>query len=250
MQTPPHPLDAATHLEPRAAGVYLGRTSPLYANMVGPFGGVIAATLLNAALKHPDRLGEPIALTLNYAGPLADGEFAVEAIPIRTNRSTQHWLMQMRQADRVTATATAVFATRRETWSAVEVRLPAVPPARKVPPTPNPGRLPWTGNYEMRFVEGELRLSSPAPATRDSVSTLWIRDQPPRPLDFVSLAAICDAFFPRIFVRRPTWTPIGTISFTTYFHANAVTLAANSESAVVGTARAQQFRNGYYDQVA
>ena len=250
MSTAAHPLDIATRLEPLAVGLYGGRTCASYANMVGPFGGVIAATLLNATLRHPAHHGDPISLTVNYAGPLADGEFTVEASPARTNRSTQHWLVVMKQGAQVAATASAVFASRRETWSALEARFPKVPDARDVAVEPNLERAPWTRSYEMRFIEGALRLSSPPGRETDSKSTLWIRDAPPRPLDFISLVAICDAFFPRLFVRRPVWTPVGTVSFTTYFHADAALLAANGGAPVLGTARAHQFRNGYFDQTA
>jgi len=41
-----HPLDAATALQPQADGHWLGHTSPAYANMVGPYGGVTAAQAL------------------------------------------------------------------------------------------------------------------------------------------------------------------------------------------------------------
>jgi hypothetical protein len=40
--------------------------------MIGPFGGVTAAQALNAVL-HPQRLGEPIAFTVNFAAALSDG---------------------------------------------------------------------------------------------------------------------------------------------------------------------------------
>jgi hypothetical protein len=58
-----------------------------------------------------------------------------------------------------------------------------------------------------------------------------VRDEPPRALDFCSLAALCDVFFPRIFVKRASWVPIGT------HH-------------LLAHARANQFRNGYFDQSA
>ena len=77
-----------------------------------------------------------------------------------------------------------------------------------------------------------------------------MRDEPPRPLDFASLASLCDSFFPRIFVRRREIVPIGTVSLTTYFHADAATLAAQGERHVLGSARALNFRYGYFDQSA
>ena len=47
--------------------------------MIGPFGGVTAAQALNAVLQHPQRLGEPVAFTVNFATALADGPFLVQA---------------------------------------------------------------------------------------------------------------------------------------------------------------------------
>ena len=56
--------------------------------------------------------------------------------------------------------------------------------------------------------------------------------------------------FPRIFVKRASWVPIGTVSFTVYFHADGATLAAMGNQHLLAHARAQQFRNGYFDQSA
>jgi Thioesterase-like superfamily len=71
----------------------------------------------------------------------------------------------------------------------------------------------------MRFVQGPLQIAATPPAgEQDSVSLLWVRDEPPRALNFCSLAALCDVFLPRIFVKRASWVPIGTVSFTVYFH--------------------------------
>jgi hypothetical protein len=83
--TMPHAFDQAIVLTPTAGGVYTGVMSPAYANMVGPFGGVTAATALNAVLQHP-------ALLVNFCAALADGAFDATARPVRTNRSTQHWV--------------------------------------------------------------------------------------------------------------------------------------------------------------
>lgn len=217
--------------------------------MVGPFGGVIAAKLLNAVLRHPALLGEPIAFTVNYAAPIADGEFDVEAKTARTNRSTQHWLLELRQQEQIAVTATAVCAARRQTWSSRETQFPEIPPPEALPRHPGFGRAAWTERYDMRFAQGEPDFA-PGAAERDTVSRLWVRDEPRRPLDFLSLVALADVFFPRLFVRRPAWVPIGTVSFTTYFHADAAMLAAHGDAYVLGTARAHQFRNGYFDQAA
>ena len=243
-----HALDQAVALSRNPDGSLAGRTHPAYANMVGPFGGLTAATMLNAALTHPGRLGDPVALTVNYAGPIADGPFRIDAIPVRTNRSTQHWSITLSQGEEVATTASAVFAVRRDTWSSTEAGFPEVPPADALPRTVRTEATAWTRNYDMRFVRGVVFDTSRPAEELDSQSVLWIRDDPPRALDFVSLAAICDSFFPRIMVRRPYPVPAGTVSITTYFHADAPLLAAQGDRPLLGCARATHFGRGYHDQ--
>lgn len=124
-----HPLDEAIDLQPGAPNEWTGATHPAYANMVGPFGGTTAAQLLQAAMLHPQRQGDPVALTVNFAAPVAEGEIQFIARAARTNRSTQHWIIEAQQAGEAVATATAVFALRRETWSAGEAVMPSGLPA-------------------------------------------------------------------------------------------------------------------------
>lgn len=246
-----HPLDADTALHVLGDDLFSGHASTRYCNVGGSFGGFVSAIALKAVLLHPQRLGEPIALTVNFAGPLAEGGLTVRAHPARTNRSTQHWQLEVMQSDQTVATGTAVFALRRQTWSSTESVFPDVPAFDAVEPLP-PGRsTPWMRNYDMRFIRGTASADPRPEAPWDSVTTMWIRDDPPRPLDYVSLASICDAFFPRIYVRRPDIQPFGTtVSLTTYFHVDAQMMAAHGDRELLGTARALQFRNGYCDQTA
>ena len=244
-----HPFNTAIALTPIDMNRSRGATTPAYANMVGPFGGTTAAVLLNAALRHPARLGDPIALTVNYARALADGAFEIDARAVRTNRSTQHWLLQLLQGDEVAATATAVFALRRETWSAPEAVAPAELPAPHTLARQDlTHRPPWVHRYDMRFVEGGMPARFDGTEHPHSQSCVWVRDDPPRAIDFASLAALCDTFFPRVYLRRRKVVPIGTVSLTTYFHADAAMLATQGDQPVLGSARGVTFRNGYCDQ--
>ncbi len=108
----------------------------------------------------------------------------------------------------------------------------------------------------MRFVEGEPRLAPrsnppPEPAPLASSNTvLWFKDFPDRPLDFQSLSAACDVFYPRIYIARPVVCPAGTVSITTYFHATADALRAVGSDFLLGEARAAVFHRGYADQTA
>ena len=244
-----HPLDQAVSLQAAGPDQFLGHTSPAYANMVGPFGGITAATVLNAVWQHPDRQGVPVAFTVNFCAALADGPFEVDAKVLRSNRSTQHWAMGIRQGGETVLSATALTATRRETWGAQDACLPALPSPEAMGPSAPAAPVAWLQRYDLRFAEGAL------PKVWDgsgdsSRSTLWMRDEPPRALDFVSLAALCDAFYPRVLLRRASPAPAGTVSMTVYFHAGEAELAAAGEGWLLGQAESSAFRAGFFDQRA
>ena len=97
MTAPMHCFDQAIALTALGGDRFEGHTSAPYWNMVGPFGGITAATALHAVLQHPALLGQPIALTVNYAAALVQGRFVVTARAARTNRSTQHWSIEITQ---------------------------------------------------------------------------------------------------------------------------------------------------------
>ena len=245
-----HPFDTAMRLEPLGDGRYAGATSPDYANMVGPFGGTIAAVMLQAPSLAPDRIGDPAALTVNFCGPIADGAFEIVARAVRTNRSNQHWTMVLTQGADVLVTASAVFAKRRDTWGHTEAVAPDASDADVVGRASTALRPPWAQRYDMRFVRGPLPVFAEGAPGEEPTSLLWLADDPPRPLDWLSLAAISDAFFPRIFIRRPRFTPIGTVSLTLYFHADAALLTAQSSRPVLGHAWASHFGHGMFDEHA
>lgn len=259
-----HPFDEAVSLVPVTATVHehgrestrhwQGQTHPAYANMVGPFGGITAAQALQSVMQHPERLGEPISFTVNFAAALSEGGFRVESRPVRTNRSTQHWVVSISQTDpagveSVVLTATAVTAVRRTTWSAADAVMPAVPAPGSIAGSSRPARVAWFQRYDMRPCSGDFPADWNG-AEADSVSRLWMRDDPPRPLDFCSLTALADVFYPRVWRRRALMTPVGTVSMTVYFHAGAAELAATGEGYLLGQARAQSFFNGFFDQSA
>ncbi|MCZ4080047.1 thioesterase family protein [Rhodococcus sp. H36-A4] len=244
--TDTHAFDDALTLEAVRDGVVRGHTSTSYKNMVGPFGGLTAATLIRAVEEHPDRLGEPISITINFAGPIADGAFEVSTRAVRTNRSNQHWYLELTQNGVVATTATAVFGTRRETWNDVEASSPAAPAPSDLDDESFPDFIAWAKNYDMRFAAGKLIEEESA----DSTATLWVRDAPPRPLDFASLTSMCDIFYPRVFQRRGKFVPAGTISLTIHYFATTEDLKIQSDDYVLGTASTRRFNQGYFDQSA
>ena len=246
--TDTHPFDEALRLDTISADVRRGRTHPEWANMVGPFGGITAAAMLAAVEGHPDRIGEPLALTVNFAAPIADGDFDIGLRAARTNRTNQHWIVELSQDGVVKTTATAVFAIRRESWTDTEANAASAPPPEQVA-AGDPGFVAWTGLYDMRFVEGAMAGEDGQPSL-SSTTTLWVRDKAGRPVDYPALAAVCDIFYPRVFLRRGGFIPSGTISLTTYFHADRQQLGALGDDFVLATAYANRFTGGYFDQSA
>lgn len=249
-----HPFDEAVALTALGEQRWQGRTSPAYANMVGPFGGITAATALNAVMGHPALLGEPLSLTVNFCAALADGPFTVTAQSVRTNRSTQHWVVAITQTgaegtDETVVTASVVTAARRTTWSVDDEPMPQVPAPAAVGPYAVPSPVEWVRRYEMRPVEGAIPHTWDGTGSH-SLSRLWVRDAMPRPLDLCGLTALADVFFPRIWLRRATLVPAGTVSLTVYFHAGSAQVAEVGHGWALGQARAQAFRNGFFDQTA
>ncbi|MES2400740.1 MAG: thioesterase family protein [Pseudomonadota bacterium] len=255
-----HPFDQALALEPAGAdrpGTFTGHTSPAYWNMVGPFGGSTAATALQAVLLHPALLGEPVALTVNYAAGTTAGAFAITATPVRTNRSTQHWVISLSQLDangeeQIAMTATAMTALRRDTWHQNDMPMPEVARPQDVERADMRGAMEWLSRYEMRFARGAIPTDwhGAEKLSPDSLTQIWVRDDVPRELDFTAITAMADVFYPRIWLRRPLRVPAGTVSMTTYFHASAAQLKEAGTGYVLAQGQAQAFRHGFFDQAA
>ena len=241
-------FDQAVKLHSLDVGRYSGSTHTAWLNMVGPFGGITAAVLLQAVMLHPDRLGHPVSFTVNFCAGVAEGAFEISARPARTNRSTQHWSIELTQAGSVVITATAVTAVRRTTFSSIESHMPVVPPAFELPRAEST-RLPWTQRYDMRSLTGHLPTVWDG-VEGDTLTQVWVRDVQERSIDFASLCAMADSFFPRVYLRRRTFVPIGTVSMTVYFHADAAELATLESGFIFGQAKAQCFYNGFFDQSA
>ena len=248
-QTPQHAFDEALQLTYNGeTNRFQGRTSSAYANMIGPFGGITAAAMLKAALEHRDRQGEPVTLTVNFAAAIQDGDYEIEAQATRTGRSTQHWYMSMWQAGEIVTTATAIFAMRKPTWGATDLHPPIFPAQGETKPFHSPIMPPWTKQYRFYMADDFENLVQTAQPTSETLQS--IQDNPPRPLDFLSLTAMCDVFIPRIFVRRSQFVPAGTVAFTVYYHADSAVLAEHGTAEVMGQARGNRFYNRYFDQSA
>ena len=244
----PHVFDDATRVT-AGDSRWQGRTSDDYWAFVGPFGGATAATILRALMEHPQAAGDPLSLTVNYCAPIAQGDFDLDVRLVKANRSTQHWCVELTQGGGDVATlATAVFAERRPSWSHQQAPFPQSRPFDQTLPYANVAAS-WVKQYDFRFVEGEPKVASGSNAApANAYSKLWIGDRIPRKIDALSLMAMSDAFFARIFHVKRELVPFGTVSLTTYFHADADDLANEDITRVLAVADARIFHKSYGDQ--
>jgi acyl-CoA thioesterase len=244
----PHVFDDATRVT-AGDSCWQGQTSQDYWAFVGPFGGVTAATMLRALIEHPQRSGDPLSFTVNFCAPVAQGTFDLDIRLVKANRSTQHWSIEMTQGGGEVATlATAVFAERRPSWSHQPAPFPRATAFEETLPYAKIA-APWVKQYDFRFVEGEPKFgSAPSPTPLSAFSKLWIGDRIPRKIDVLSLMSMSDAFFGRVFHARNELVPFGTVSLTTYFHADASDLAAEDTSRVLAVADASIFHKSFGDQ--
>jgi acyl-CoA thioesterase len=245
-----HPLDAAAKLE-KSGDKFLGATSDAYWNFTGPFGGATAATLLHAAMQHPSRQNLPLAMTINYCAPVAKGAFDIHVASKRTNRSTQHFSVEMVQGTDVIATSTLVFAARPEAFSHISGKMPEVTAPEQIEPPKAKAPLAWIDRFDMRFASGFPVMRGKEDAPLGSARTeVWMRDNPVRKMDFLSLMNMSDAFFARPFHVLGRLITVGTVSMTTYFHCDEADLAEVGDDYVLGVADANVFNKGYADQTA
>lgn len=250
LETTEHVFDKATRVS-AGDSQWSGHTSEDYWAFIGPFGGITAATMLRAIVEHSQREGDPLALTVNYCAPIAAGPFDLDVRLIKANRSTQHWSVELTQQGGETAAfATAVFAVRRPSWSHRPAPRPEAPPFAETKRYPKSGlKMTWVHQYDFRFVEGQPLFGVATPSDLTSpFSKLWIGDTTPRRLDALSLVSMSDAFFARIFHVRNELVPFGTVSLTTYFHADAEDLIAEDATHVLAVADASVFHKSYGDQ--
>ena len=166
-----HLFDDATRVT-AGDSCWQGRTSGDYWAFVGPFGGTTAATILRALIDHPERAGAPLAMTVNYCAPVAEGAFDLDVRLVKANRSSQHWCVELTQGGGDVATlATAVFAERRPSWSHAQAPFPGAKPYEQTLPYAEVA-APWVKQYDFRFVEGDRFRA--AQFGSSAYSKMWI----------------------------------------------------------------------------
>ncbi len=240
-----HALDKSLCLECVEADVYEGRTDETYWNLIGPYGGWIASIMLKAVLQDVADGFEPVAMTVDFVKAPPEGRIVIRRWCDRAGRTTAFWRVALESDDgMLCARALVTLAPHRETLDFSDHRMPEVPEATSVERF-NTTMLPirWARVYETRIVKGRMGEENP-----DTHSLVWVRDADGRPLDHLSLMAIADSPFPRLFLATGRPSNISTITMTTYLHASSAELAEIGNEPILVDACGERAGGGFYDQ--
>lgn len=247
----PHPLDTSLALEPRGPNLWHAPGSTLYWNAIGPYGGWIAAMLLHAVLSEPEARGDTVSLQAQFIGSLHQGPFTVATRCLRQGRSTSFWNVEIRQAgeeggpELVCSHATITLSGWRDTFELTDAVMPMAAPPESIPPAPpRPFRAPaFLDRYDFRPVTGPMFQKSP-----DMNSLMWVRDAVPRVHDARSVAALCDAPFPSIWLRLDHPVVITTVAYNIFFRTGAEGLARSGDGHVLLESSCASGVDGFFDQ--
>jgi acyl-CoA thioesterase len=217
--------------------------------MVGAYGGIVAATLLNSVLSDTRHAGTPVSQTVNFCTGLAAGPFHIETKLQRAGKYIQHWTTELTQGDTVVATSSVVLGARGATFSHQPTPMPDVPAAAELDPMRAKLPLEWINRYDYRFVNGGIEgLGTAKTELGDSETRVWLADNPRRPLDYLSLAALADCFFLRLLQVRGVMQPMGTVTLTTHFIATPDDLATQGTDHMLGVVDSNRMHNQFHDQ--
>ncbi|MEX3010022.1 acyl-CoA thioesterase [Hoeflea sp. TYP-13] len=239
-------LDETLGLESRGDNVFASHTDKKYWNLIGPYGGWIAALMLKTVLHDlEDKRFEPVAFTVDYMKAPAEGELILKRACDRAGRTAAFWRVELQMPDGTPcARAALTLAPHRETLVFSQTDMPEVPDAASVEPFQT-DILPvkWAHLYESRVIKGPIGEITP-----DAHSLVWVRDADKRPLDHISLTAISDSPFPRLFLATGRPSNISTITMTVYFHAPSSELNEIGSDLILADARCERSVGGFYDQ--
>jgi acyl-CoA thioesterase len=184
----------------------------------GPHGGYLAAILLRAlvaTVDDPERT--PRSLTVHYTRAPEPGTIEIRTTVERSGRSLSTLSARMEQGGRVTALALAAFSVPWAAPGANELPMPELPPAdaeRRSTPKLFKGAPEFTHQLVMQPKVGAIPFAGSGAPMRIGG---WIGLPEERPVDALSLALFCDAWFPPSFIALDSPAISPTIDLTIHF---------------------------------
>jgi acyl-CoA thioesterase len=184
----------------------------------GPHGGYLAAMLLRALVEtvgDPPRT--PRSLTIHYTRAPEPGPIEILATIERHGRSLSTLSARMRQAGKVTALALAAFSVPWEAPGANELPMPDLAPPdaeRRSTPKLFKGAPEFTRHLVMQPRVGAVPFAGSGAPMRIGG---WTGLPEERPVDALSLAFFCDAWFPPSFIALDSPAISPTVDLTIHF---------------------------------
>ncbi|NKS64141.1 thioesterase family protein [Rhodococcus hoagii] len=235
---PTHPFDVAVELSPELGAPGVSWATPPRVREHG--GSVRWHHRRDPAARGPATSrtsGDPLSLTMNFAGPIADGAFEVSARPSGRIDPRSTGNIELAQDGVVTTTATAVFGNRRYVGVHRDRGAPAPPPTT----WPAAGFPTSSRGTQLRDAVRRRRdphsRSGRTRIRRPQCGCATPRREPGLSGTDIAVRRLLPARVP----ASGSYLPAGTVSLTVYFHADATLLAAQADDAVLATARAQRF---------
>lgn len=198
-------------------------TDPRFWNQIGPFGGWLAATLLDAIVNEASVAWPVLSVQVHFIGAVRAGPLDVRVQPVRRQRTLALWRAQLWQDGEVAVEADAVLGQSR----AVAPAAPAAPADARPPDMAAPDTLPrWHGVDGLaRFVGAfDYRLASGAPfeAAAQADTSGWLRLAAPTGFSVPArLLLLADAWFPALWSALARPVPVTTVSMHVLFHPEA-----------------------------
>jgi acyl-CoA thioesterase len=211
-------FDRDTAVTPKGDGLFAATIAPGWRAGRGPHGGYLAAMLLRAltaVVDDPERT--PRSLTIHYTRAPDPGPIEIRTTVERAGRSLSTLSARMEQAGRTTALALAAFSVPWHAPNANELPIPELaPPDEERISTPKlfKGAPEFTHHLVMQPRVGAVPFAGSGAPMRIGG---WIGLPEERPVDALSLALFCDAWFPPSFIALDSPAISPTIDLTIHF---------------------------------
>jgi acyl-CoA thioesterase len=210
------------------------------------FGGYVSGLMMAAILAEPERRGAPVSMTGSFLYRVTKGPLTIRTKNLRTGGSLAFWQAEIVQDGKLCAQSTITLALRPEAgpnfgW----VEMPSASTPEQIPSEPPIQGAPgWREVFDQRWFKG-WPLSQ-----GDSHSLCWAKEVGDNAVGYPELALFADMFPPRVFLATGNRWASSTISFSTYFHANAEEVGATGADYILLEGRGRRGSYGTCDVTA
>jgi acyl-CoA thioesterase len=215
----------------------------------GPHGGYLAAIVLQAltaAVDDPERT--PRSLTIHYPAAPEPGPATIEVTVEREGRSLSTLSARIVQDGRLTTLALAAFSLPWDAPGARELPMPDVPgPDAERRSTPGLFRSApeFTRHLVMQPRVGAIPFAGSGAPMRIGG---WIGLPEDRPVDALSLALFCDAWFPPSFIALDAPAISPTVDLTIHFRQSIAEASSDPAALCLSIFNTRLLHDGLFEE--